>query len=151
MRTHILALCSLLFVACGTPEVEESVTQISSACTKQVDPMFACKRDADCVAVSEGGCCPHGTKAAVNKDYTDEYADTHTCDKQLMVCPLYIINDDRQAECETASGTCQMVKIEDIRCNGFTLNQHQCPDGYQCQLDGHIADIPGRCVAAKID
>ena len=106
---------------------------------------YACKVDSDCVAVSKGGCCPNGWNVAVNKNHVKSYEAAHECHTQ-QICPLYVIDDTRVAECNTGTNKCQMVAIDDIACGGFTANPHKCPKGYTCEAN-HIPDLPGSCVA----
>ena len=105
---------------------------------------YACKVDSDCVAISKGGCCPNGWNVAVNKNHVKSYEAAHECHTQ-QICPLYVIDDTRVAECNTGTKKCEMVAIDDIACGGFTMNPHKCPKGYTCEL-GHIPDLPGSCV-----
>lgn len=107
--------------------------------------MYACKTDSDCVAISKGGCCPNGWNVAVNKQHVKAYEASHVCHEQI-VCPLYVILDQRVAECNVTKSKCEMVQPEDIRCGGFTANPHTCPKGWVCDYSGHVPDIPGNCV-----
>lgn len=106
----------------------------------------SCKVDADCVAVSKGGCCPNGSKVAVSVGAEDEYATFAACHEPPHVCPLFVILDKRVAQCNTGTKKCEMVAPEDIRCGGFTLNPHQCADGFHCVFH-QVPDVPGNCVA----
>ena len=106
---------------------------------------YACKVDSDCVAISKGGCCPNGWKVAVNKKHVKSYEASHVC-KEQIVCPLYVIDDTRVAECNRGTNKCEMIAIDDIACGGFTANPHACPKGYTCEAN-HIPDVPGSCVA----
>ena len=106
---------------------------------------YACKVDSDCVAISKGGCCPNGWNVAVNKNHVKSYEASHACNEQI-ICPMYVIDDTRVAECNTGTNKCQMVAIDDIACGGFTMNPHKCPKGYTCEAN-HIPDLPGSCVA----
>jgi hypothetical protein len=111
--------------------------------------IYACKVDSDCVAISEGGCCPNGRNVAVNEKYVDRYDAQHQCTKAHPICPLYVIDDTRQPEClpdaTTGKRECTMVAITDIKCGGFIAPQyqHQCPSGYECK---GAWDLPGKCV-----
>jgi hypothetical protein len=111
---------------------------------------YSCHRDSDCVKVSQGGCCPNGWMVAVNTSSVDAYARATACQNPGQICPLYVINDTRVAECNTGTQKCEMVKPEDIRCGGFTTNPHSCPKGYSCQSSS-IPDVPGQCVANATD
>jgi hypothetical protein len=107
--------------------------------------VYACSVDSDCVAISKGGCCPEGWKVAVNKSKVKTYDANHVCNEQI-VCPMYVVDDTRVAECNTGTHKCQMIEPENIRCGGFTTNPHKCPKGYTCEAN-KIPDVPGDCVA----
>jgi hypothetical protein len=111
----------------------------------QAADFYSCKTDSDCVAISQGGCCPNGWLVAVNKSDVKAYDAANVCASQ-PICPLYVIDDTRVAECNTGSGKCEMVQPDAVRCGGFTTNPHSCPSGYQCELTG-VPDVPGTCVA----
>ncbi len=107
---------------------------------------YACSKDADCVAIPEGGCCPHGYKVAVNQSSVAAYNASVVCTTvPRPLCPLFLINDTRVSECNTGTGKCELVQPADIACGGFTTNPHKCTDGYTCQAN-HIPDVPGICV-----
>jgi len=106
--------------------------------------VYSCKVDSDCVAISKGGCCPNGWNVAVNKHKVKDYESSHEC-KDPKVCPLYVIDDTRVAECDTAKQKCEMVAPEDIACGGFTANPHKCAKGWKCEAN-KIPDVPGTCV-----
>jgi hypothetical protein len=108
---------------------------------------YSCQVDADCVAVPKVGCCHNGYLEAVNANEVDAYESSFFCNEQIL-CPQFIIDDTRVAECNTATRKCEMVAPEDIHCGGFTANPHACPNGYDCQSQG-IPDLPGQCVAAN--
>jgi hypothetical protein len=110
-----------------------------------VGNFYSCKSDADCVAVRRDECCGTGWLVAVNKDQKQGYADSYTCPQAKPICPLYIIDDTDQAECNVGTHACEMVKIKDIKCGGFTVNPHQCPADYTCRAR-NIPDVPGSCV-----
>ena len=105
--------------------------------------VYSCKVDSDCVAISKGGCCPNGWKVAVNKHKVQQYDSSHEC-KNPQVCPLYVIDDTRVAECNVDTQKCEMVAPEDIACGGFTTNPHKCPKGWTCEAN-KIPDAPGSC------
>ena len=109
---------------------------------KPVD-FFSCNVDADCVAVPVAQCCDNGFKAAVNKNEVDAYAHSVTCDPH-PICPYFIVNDTRVAECNAGTHQCEMVKPEDVRCGGFTTNPHSCAPGYSCHYT-QVPDVPGTC------
>lgn len=106
--------------------------------------MLACNKDADCVSIPQPMCCPNGKHVAVNKDHVDEYVDANACAQPPQICPLYLVNEDRVAECDVDVHQCVMVEPADIRCGGFTMNPHQCPSGFACHYD-HVPDVPGTC------
>ena len=107
----------------------------------------ACSTDSDCVAVPQVGCCSNGYKAAVNEHHVAAYDASFTCPSPHPICPLFVILDTRQPECDNTSHTCQMVAIDQISCGGFVANQHHCPSGYDCG-GAKNPDLPGKCEAA---
>lgn len=108
----------------------------------------ACGLDDDCVAVPLAGCCHNGWNTAINRAEVDAYDEAFACQNPRPICPMYIVNDTRVAECDRASQLCEMVRIDQIACGGFIAHPHQCPDGYQCVF-GRIPDVPGHCVAVN--
>jgi hypothetical protein len=106
----------------------------------------ACQWDDDCVAVPLAGCCYNGWKTAVSRADVGVYENARACSRPRPICPMYIVNDTRVAECNRATHKCEMVYIDQIACGGFIYRPHQCPAGYEC-VYGHVPDIPGRCVA----
>jgi hypothetical protein len=108
----------------------------------------ACQTDEDCTAVDNGGCCPDGTKAAVNIDGVADFQASRACTSPPSLCPLHVILDQRVPMCDATSHTCQMVDPANARCGGFTTHPHACPIGWNCQLTVSTPDIPGTCVAA---
>jgi hypothetical protein len=108
--------------------------------------LFSCSVDADCVAISVGGCCPNGTKIAVNANDVDAYNAQHACTNPRPICPLFVINDTRVPECDNATHECVLVKPTDIVCGSFIKNSHECAPGYQCDFAGHVPDVGGKCV-----
>ena len=108
----------------------------------------SCRVDSDCTAVPENACCHNGRMEAVNKDHVTDYEDSFTCPNPHPICPLYVMLDTRQPECNNDTHTCEMVAISDISCGGFVMNSHKCPDGYDCALPVGKPDIPGKCEAA---
>jgi hypothetical protein len=105
---------------------------------------FSCHHDDDCVAVARVGCCSNGWKEAVNVDKVDAYeaSGPKVCN---MMCPMFMVDDTRVAQCDTAAHKCEMVQPDEITCGGFVANAHHCPDGYDCINDGHVPDVPGTC------
>ncbi len=106
---------------------------------------YACNQDSDCTAVERVGCCPNGINEAVNKHHATDYENSFVCQTHQM-CPLYVILDTRQPECNLGTNRCEMVDIDKIACGGFTMHPHSCPSGYTCQLPSNIPDAPGKCV-----
>lgn len=106
----------------------------------------ACQTDDDCAAVPLAGCCHNGWKTAVNREEVDAYDAANACHQPRPICPMYIVNDTRVAECNRASLQCEMVQIDQIACGGFIAHPHRCPAGYGC-VYGHVPDVPGHCVA----
>jgi hypothetical protein len=104
----------------------------------------ACATDADCVAVPLGGCCPDGTLAAVNATEVDAYAASRACARPPTTCPAHQVLETRVAQCNNGTKHCEMIAPEDIKCGGFLMNAHQCPDSFSCTLN-HIPDVPGTC------
>lgn len=105
---------------------------------------ISCHHDEDCVAVSLGGCCPDGTRFAVNTSSTDAYAAATACTNPPQLCPQHLVLDARVAECNAPAGTCEMVEIANIACGAHSTNSHGCPDGFTCNAPG--TDAPGHCV-----
>jgi hypothetical protein len=114
------------------------------ACEPIHPSWYACAKDSDCKATPRVGCCPNGFNEAVNKNHVQDYESSFVCTTKQM-CPLFMILDTRQAECN--SGSCQMVAIDKIACGGFTMNPHSCPTGFDCHLPANIPDAPGKCEA----
>ena len=139
---------SLFALACGSAPAREAQGHTNSAETA-VDPQFTsgCATDDDCVAIAQAGCCDNGWLAAVKLEQIDAYYAANACTDQNFMCPQYVANDTRVAECNTSTKACELVAIADIKCKGFIANAHQCPSGYQCQLNPQFGgDIPGSCV-----
>jgi hypothetical protein len=111
-----------------------------------LDPIYGCHADADCTAISAGGCCPNGRKAAVNKGGVAAYNATVKCANPRPICPLYLILERRIPQCNTGTQKCEMVEPQGSSCGGFTRNPHACAPGYNCvQHRPNIPDIPGTC------
>jgi hypothetical protein len=106
-----------------------------------------CTVDADCVAVAIGTCCHSGAETAINGSSVDAYAAANACVPPYPPCAPPPFTEDRVPQCN--SGQCQMVAPEDIRCGGFTRNQHACAPGYTCTVNP-IPDIPGTCTPACV-
>jgi hypothetical protein len=109
---------------------------------------FSCKVDSDCVAEPQGGCCPHGYKVAVATKDVKAWEKTQQCNvTPHPICPLYLVDDTRVAECNNTTHACEMVAIDAIQCGGFIVNHHACPDGYDC-TGAKNPDLPGMCTPA---
>lgn len=133
--------------------VEDVASAKEDSAQKTEHPeLYACQTDADCVAVEKAGCCPNGYLVAVNKDEVDAYAATYACTARSPICPTYVVQDTRVAQCDFQAHQCRMMAPTDIHCGGFIApaRQHQCPAGYVCQL-GSVPDVGGSCVAAAAE
>ncbi len=106
---------------------------------------FACKVDSDCVAIPLAGCCDNGYKVAVNVNEVDAYDAANACTTPNPVCPLFVINDTRVAQCDFTTHACQMIDPTQIHCGGFINPSHSCPSGYSCKFSG-VPDVGGTCV-----
>ena len=150
MKTSISFALAILTsfgaVACASSSAHDDAAPATDTQADELAASFTtCKTDADCVAIPAGGCCPNGLDVAVNQSHVKAYEKSHECHEK-KVCPLYVIQETRTAECNTAKHKCEMVHPEDIRCGGFTTNPHQCPTGWACDYAGHVPDVPGNCV-----
>ena len=107
----------------------------------------ACAMDADCVAVPKVGCCQTGRMEAIATTQVDKYKASFVCPPPRPMCPMSMILETRQPECNNGSHLCEMVPVENILCGGFipSGNIHQCPDGYHCQRS-KTPDLPGKCI-----
>lgn len=153
------ALSVLLLVGCGggqvsggdlTAEQDLSSAKEDSARKKSHPEFYQCNVDADCVAIEKAGCCPNGFLVAVNKDEVKAYAAKYACTTQPAVCPLFVVDDTRVAQCDIPNHQCQMIDPTQIRCGGFIApeRQHHCPTGFECHYQG-VPDLPGSCVASS--
>ncbi len=108
---------------------------------------LTCTIDSDCVAVSIGGCCPSGKKAAVNNsvDAINGYAAAHACNNPHPICPEILFVDKRVPNCNFQTNTCEMVDPGTIHCGGFIQRRHECTQDYHCKLVG-VPDVGGTCV-----
>ena len=106
---------------------------------------FGCKLDSDCVAVPVAGCCDNGWKIAVNVNEVSAYDAANACTNPHPICPEYVVNDTRVAECDFTTNSCTMIDPTTIHCGGNIYPNHSCPDGYQCQFSG-VPDVGGTCV-----
>jgi hypothetical protein len=111
---------------------------------------FACKVDSDCVATPRNECCGTGWMEGVNKKEVSAYHASFTCPQAHPICPLYLIDDTRVAQCNNDSHKCEMVDPAKSSCGGFVANPHQCAKGYTCS-GAKNPDLPGTCTATKTD
>ena len=112
--------------------------------TPAATDLYACKVDADCVKIPKN-CCTGLDYTAVHVGSESAYHDSLQC-RSPLICPAIVFPDDHSvAECNNATHKCELVKPADISCNGFIVNSHQCPSGYQCYGNRVVADIPGHC------
>ena len=139
-------VASFSTVACTASTDDSQEESVDSSADELRASWTTCAKDSDCVAIPVGGCCPSGKKIATNKSSDDDYARAHKCTNPPTACPLFLILDQRVAQCDTGKNKCVLTKPEDIRCGGFTRNPHHCPTGYSCDLSGHVPDVPGTCV-----
>lgn len=109
------------------------------------DPL-ACQKDSDCTKIL-GGCCKLGW-VAVRSGAEAAYFDALECPDDL-ICAQYVPNPiDDVAQCNNDTNKCELVDPLNIRCQGFSINPHFCPVGYQCIGEGLAYDVPGVCRTA---
>ena len=122
--------------------------QTADELRKKHPDFYSCNTDTDCVAVPRVGCCHNGWEEAVNRHHVTAYEHSFTC-SHPQICPMYMVDDTRQPECNLSTGKCEMVAIDDISCGGFTMNPHACPSGYDCVMNKpYVPDMPGHCEPA---
>lgn len=147
----ITVVGSLSIAACAAPTDGAAAASDEPAAESQDAELTtasynACHTDDDCVAVSKGGCCPNGWNVAVNKTKAGAYAKATACKVHNQMCPLYLVNDTRTAQCNAGTKKCELVKPEEIACGGFIAHAHKCPTGYICTHSGGMhPDLPGKC------
>jgi hypothetical protein len=137
---------SVLTLACSAQTDDANQGQ-ASADEDLTAAQTKCQTDDDCVAIDKGGCCPNGSKVAVNATHESSYESSHECKNPPAACPRNMMLDRRVAECK--ANKCVLVNPEDISCGGFTTNPHQCPSGYECTMTSHTPDAPGACTEVK--
>ena len=138
---------SFLCIACAAETQDDTTAESTDQDLSAA--MTSCHVDSDCAAVSVGGCCPNGTKVAVNTSHETAYETSHACKHPgQQLCPLNMVLDTRVAECGT-NNRCHMVEIEKIQCGGFVMHPHTCPSGYSCDHTGKNPDVPGACTESK--
>ena len=122
-----------------------SFTNVQAAPPAPSKGFYDCKVDADCVATSAApGCCNHGTKFAVAATEVAAWDKANACTPGI--CAQYMLLDNRVAECNNGTHTCEMVAPSDIVCQAYSINSHSCPAGYNCAQNPQVADIGGKCV-----
>jgi len=67
---------------------------------------------------------------AIAATQVDAYKASFTCPPPRPMCPMYMVLETRQPECNDKK-LCEMVPIEKIQCGGPA--KHKCPDGYACK------------------
>lgn len=70
---------------------------------------LTCADDSECVAVPRAGCCNNGIKDAVNKDRIAAYREAKKCTNRNVICPQFIVDDQRPAKCNRSSHQCEMT------------------------------------------
>jgi hypothetical protein len=153
------ALSVMVMIGCGgqvsggdlSAEQDLSDAKEDSARRQSHSEYYQCESDDDCVAVEKAGCCPNGFLVAVNSCQVTAYDAKYACDNPGQICPRYIVDDTRVAQCDYTTHQCQMIDPTQIRCGGFIdpSLQHSCPTGFSCQLNSAAADLPGTCVASQ--
>jgi hypothetical protein len=126
----LVAVTSVSVAACAA-NTDEPAAEPAAASDEQdlsMSTITACKTDADCVAVPQGGCCNNGYEAAVNKHHTKAYANSVECKTTPRpFCPEFVVHDTRVAQCNEKVGKCEMVQPSDCRTTG-------CDSGSVCQV-----------------
>lgn len=74
-----------------------------------VPEYLACSANSDCVAVPKAGCCNNGYKAAVNRNFVEQYKAANACKEQGVRCAQFLVNDTRVASCNTEAKQCEMI------------------------------------------
>jgi hypothetical protein len=117
------------YLAVRDQDLYTATFQVSVAAKSAVLPaaITACASDSDCVAVYQGGCCPHGVRFAVNANQVQAYMAATTCSDHVF-CPYYLVNDTHVPSCDTSSGQCVMV--EPKACGGIA--GLSCPANQTC-------------------
>jgi hypothetical protein len=118
---------------------EASLQKASFSVELEGKPSFYdCQTDDDCVAISKGGCCANGWKVAVNVNEVMAYEAANACTVKNPICPLYVVNDTRVAQCNTTTNQCEMVAPK-------------CVDNVLCKLGTHWSPTACKCVADCVD
>jgi hypothetical protein len=128
------------------PSAPADLATAAATATSDDAALYTCVLDSDCVAVTAApGCCDNGRKTAVAAEQVEAWDRANACVPTRRICPMYKMLDKRVPECDDATHRCVMVAPEDVRCDGFRRNAHQCPDGYACNFEQHVSDVPGVC------
>jgi hypothetical protein len=121
-----LLFCLLPIAACASSATTDSssgdVTQANApdqaqratAPESEPDPnagFTQCSTDSDCTAVpSAPGCCNNGWKQAIARALVKEWQIAKACHPvRPVMCPMYIVRDDRVAMCNPSSHRCEMA------------------------------------------
>ncbi|HEX4458946.1 MAG TPA: hypothetical protein VIA18_13310 [Polyangia bacterium] len=105
--------------------------------------IFTCAVDSDCMAVPQASCCPNGTKVAINTSEAEAYDVSYACTTTGTICPKYVVDDTRIAQCNAAAHACEMVQPANVVCGG--ASSHVCADGFTCAPDA--SGTLSHCVA----
>jgi len=108
------------------------------------DFVSGCNADADCAKVNKA-CCENFGPTAVLGSKAGAYKASLACPDPLY-CPLFLTKADfSMPQCNVATKKCELVQPKDIKCQGFTVNPHACPDNYRCIHPEPTGDVPGSC------
>jgi hypothetical protein len=134
----LLLAATLAFGGCSSPQTPDEAAQAEGVDGKEDSlrnhRFITCQQNTDCVAILKPGCCSNGWKVAVNRDHVAQYKAANACQQVHPICPLYVIDDTRVAECNATSHTCQMV-------------QKTCLDVVYCIQGTHWDSTQCKCVA----
>lgn len=107
----------------------------------------ACNVDADCVAVPSQCCTNVGVPTAVHAGREQDFRDRLNCDPHQICTRIATRDYHGMPECNPVSHKCEYVLPKDIRCQGHTMDPHQCPADYTCILSAASAyDALGSCL-----
>ena len=73
----------------------------------------SCRTDYDCVAVPVVGCCHNGWMTSVNSEAEDEYEHSFRCPTERPICPMYLVRDTREPQCDPGTALCELVPASD--------------------------------------
>ena len=136
---------SVLSIACSASPDQEEETGATAEEDLSDNALYGCTQDSDCAVIPKGGCCPNGWNVAVNKHHTTYYKNHNKCENPHQICPLYVVDDTRVAQCNAGTNRCEMVDPDGMSCGGFTAHPHDCPTGYTCEASTKNPDFPGTC------